>query len=47
MKPYMPLGKLVLVEGDPGVGKSWFTMQLAASVSNDEELPTYEEPICE
>lgn len=37
--PYMPKGKLTLAEGDPGVGKSFFTMALAAAVSNGSSLP--------
>jgi hypothetical protein len=37
--PYIPLGKLTSVEGDPGVGKSWLTMALAAQVSRGAKLP--------
>jgi hypothetical protein len=37
--PYIPLGKLTGVEGDPGVGKSWLTMALAAQVSCGVKLP--------
>lgn len=37
--PYMAKGKLTLAEGDPGVGKSYFTMALAAAVSRGLALP--------
>jgi hypothetical protein len=37
--PYISLGKLTSVEGDPGVGKSWLTMALAAQVSRGAKLP--------
>ena len=37
--PYIPLGKLTLLEGDPGLGKSWLTLALAASVSTGAGLP--------
>jgi hypothetical protein len=36
--PYIALGKLTLVEGDPGVGKSWITAALAAAVSRGRGL---------
>jgi hypothetical protein len=32
--PYIPFGKLTSVEDDPGIGKSWLTMALAAQVPN-------------
>lgn len=31
--PYIPLGKLTLLEGDPGVGKSWLALALATAIS--------------
>ena len=31
--PYIPRRKLTSIEGDPGVGKSWLTMALAAQIS--------------
>jgi len=37
--PYIPFGKLTSVEGDPGIGKSWLTMALAAQVSRGAKLP--------
>ena len=30
--PYMPKGMLTLIDGDPGVGKTWLTQSIAASV---------------
>ncbi|MBI2850696.1 MAG: AAA family ATPase [Chloroflexi bacterium] len=38
-KPYIPLGKFSLLEGDPGVGKSWVTLAIATAVSNGIALP--------
>lgn len=38
-EPYVPLGKLTLVDGNPGVGKSWLTLALAAAVSTGAPLP--------
>ena len=29
-EPYIPRGKLVLLDGDPGVGKSFLSLDLAA-----------------
>ena len=37
--PYIPLGKLTLLEGDGGLGKSWLTCALATAVSCGSELP--------
>ena len=37
--PYIPFGKFTLLEGDPGLGKSWVTCALAASVSLGRGLP--------
>jgi hypothetical protein len=31
--PYIPKGKLTLIEGDPGVGKSWLTCALATATA--------------
>lgn len=36
--PYIPIGKVTMFEGDPGLGKSWFTMFLAAIMSNKTKL---------
>lgn len=35
----LPLGKLTLLAGDPGLGKSFFTTWLAARVSRCDDLP--------
>lgn len=37
--PYIPFGKLTILEGDPGLGKSWLTCALAAAVSRGRGLP--------
>jgi putative DNA primase/helicase len=37
--PYIPLAKLTLLEGDPGLGKSWLTCALAAAVTHGRDLP--------
>ena len=31
--PYIPLGKVTMLDGDPGSGKSWLTLSLAATLS--------------
>ncbi len=40
--PRIPYGYITLVDGDPGVGKSWLTLALAAAVSNGLTLPGQE-----
>jgi len=37
--PYIPKGKLTLLEGDPGVGKSWVSLAIATAVSLGKGLP--------
>jgi putative DNA primase/helicase len=37
--PYIPLGKITLLDGDPGQGKSWLAAALAASGSRGMALP--------
>jgi DNA repair protein RadA/Sms len=37
--PYIALGKLTILEGDPGLGKSWLTCALASAISNGRGLP--------
>ena len=37
--PYIARGKLTIVEGDPGLGKSWLTMALASHLSLRKRLP--------
>ena len=43
--PYLPLGKVSLLEGDPGLGKSWLTMALASYISQGKKLPGNKERI--
>jgi hypothetical protein len=38
-EPYLPLGKLTLMDGDPGQGKSWLTAAVAAAGSRGRGLP--------
>jgi hypothetical protein len=38
--PYIALGKFTLLEGDPGLGKSWLTCALAAAVTIGRGLPS-------
>jgi hypothetical protein len=38
-EPYLPCGKITLLEGDPGVGKSWLALALAAIVSRGWPFP--------
>ena len=42
--PYIPRGKLTMIEGDPGLGKSWLTMALASYISRGKSLPYQIEP---
>ncbi len=37
--PYIPAGKLTIIEGDPGLGKSWITCAIAKGVANGIKLP--------
>jgi hypothetical protein len=38
-KPYISRRKLTIVEGDPGIGKTWLMLQIAAAVSRGARLP--------
>ena len=40
--PYIPFGKLTILQGNPGEGKTYFAMQLAAACTNRRELPDTE-----
>lgn len=42
--PYIPRGKLTMIEGDPGLGKSWLTMALASYISKGKALPYQLDP---
>jgi hypothetical protein len=35
----IPIGKLTILEGDPGVAKSWLTMALGAATTTGGRLP--------
>lgn len=37
--PYVPMGMLTLISGDPGLGKSWITMDIAARASTGRDMP--------
>lgn len=37
--PYIPIGKLTLLEGDPAAGKTWIALAIASAVSRGEGLP--------
>ena len=37
--PYIPFGKLTIIQGNPGEGKTFFAMQLAAACTNRRFLP--------
>lgn len=39
---YIPFGKLTIVQGNPGAGKTFFAMQLAAACTNQKFLPDME-----
>lgn len=43
-RPYVPLGKLTLLEGDPGVGKTWVALAISAMVSRGGRFP---DPDCQ
>jgi len=38
-KDRIPIGKLTMIEGDPGLGKSWLCLAIAAAVSRGFGLP--------
>ena len=42
--PYIPRGKLTLLEGDPGQGKSWISLGIATALSLGHGLPGQEDP---
>ena len=45
--PYIPFGKITIIQGDPGEGKTTLGLRLAAACSNGDVLPNMEkcEPI--
>ena len=42
--PYIPYGKLTIVHGDPGEGKTTFVLALAALLTTGRPLPGHAEP---
>ena len=38
-KPYIALGTLCMLDGDPGIGKSLLMLQIAANISQDHPFP--------
>jgi hypothetical protein len=42
---YLPLGKLVTLDGDPGVGKSSVTLDLAARICTGSPMPDHAAPV--
>ncbi len=42
-RPWLPAGTLVVLDGDPGLGKSTLTLDLAARVTRGQTMP-FEEP---
>lgn len=46
--PYIPYGKITIIQGDPGEGKTTLALRLAALLSKGEALPfddTEREPV--
>ena len=41
--PYIPLGKLTIVQGDPGEGKATFVLAVVAALTRGEALPESEQ----
>ena len=41
-EPYIPFGKVTIVQGNPGEGKTYFAMRLAAACTNRKPLPGME-----
>lgn len=38
-EPYIPLGKITILEGDPDSGKSYLSLALAAHVTAGRQIP--------
>ena len=41
--PYIPFGKVTIIQGDPGEGKTTLALNIAAILSRGERLPTESE----
>lgn len=39
-EPYLPIGKLSLLEGDPGLGKTWLALTITAALTRGYPLPS-------
>ena len=39
-KPYIAFGKITVIQGDPGNGKTTFALAIAALISNRQQMPT-------
>ncbi|MCL2774906.1 MAG: AAA family ATPase, partial [Oscillospiraceae bacterium] len=37
-EPYIPYGKITIIQGDPGDGKTTMALAIAAAVTNGESL---------
>ena len=38
-KPYVPIGKITLIEGDPGATKSWLALAISSLVTRGDPFP--------
>ena len=45
-KPYIPLGKITVIQGDPGNGKTTLGLAIAALISKRLQMPTGDAPPC-
>lgn len=45
-EPYIPAGKITLLEGDPGCGKTWVALAIASTVSTGAAFPDPETGRC-
>ena len=39
--PFIPFGKVTLIQGNPGKGKTWLAMAIAAYCTNEKNFPMY------
>ena len=39
LKPYIPFGKITIIQGNPGEGKTTFALRLAAACSTGQAFP--------
>ena len=42
--PYIPIGKITIMQGNSGIGKTMLALKIAAALSNGEQLPGDTEP---